>query len=392
MLNLRETDAGPGRSGSPRGARRRAVVSKGDAGLAPASVGSGESLEPVVRKAMELLPATGCAIELCEPDTKITTVVCGAGDLQELVGTITLVTRPLTTLELASSLSVPLVSRGIPTGTLGVRDSRRLRPFGRREMELLDLLADQAVLIVENSRLQGHSDKAASKLEDLVQFLSVVSHDLRTPLSSVIGFTDILLGGRAGALSPLQLEFLGLVKLGAIQLNSLVADLLDISRLTRGELKLCLEEVDLSAAVARLVRQFEPLLAETEILLVNHVGRFIGSVQADARRLDQVLSNLLNNAVKFTQPSGTITLSGRRKGWEVVLCIADTGIGIPKEELDRVFERFYQSAPGANGRFNGSGLGLAVSKHIVEAHGGRIWVESKVGKGSKFRFTLPTGG
>lgn len=390
MLHLREVEAGLRRNSDPREHRKGAYVSKEDPRLPPASVDAGEPLEPVVQKAMELVPASGCAIELCDHETKTTTVVCGAGDLREIVGSCTLLTRPLTALELASSLSVPLISRGASIGTLGIRDSRRLRSFSRREMDLLGLLADQAVLIVENFKLQGRSTKAASKLEDLVQFLSVVSHDLRTPLSSIIGFTDILITGRAGSLSPLQQEFLGLVKLGAGQLNNLVADLLDISRLTRGELKLYLEEVNLSEVVARMVRQLQPLLAETDIRLVNRVGQSVGVIRADSKRLDQVLSNLLNNAIKFTQPSGTITISSCRRDGEIILCVADTGIGIAEEERVRVFERFYQSAPGLNGRFSGSGLGLAVSKHIVEAHGGRIWVESKVGKGSKFRFSLPS--
>ena len=389
MLQLQAVAIGSEQGNDPKGAN--GGVGRPEKGFLPCYSynDTGKLLEPIVHKTIELVPATGCAIELCDQEAKTTTVVCGEGDFSSLVGTSSLHGAPLTALELAAGLTVPLISNGIQIGVIGIRDSRRLRPFGKRETDLLALLADQAVLIIENSKLQDHSAKTVSKFDDLVQFLSVVSHDLRTPLSSITGFTDILLTGRAGKLSPLQMEFLQLVKLGAIQLNNLVADLLDISRLTRGELKLYLEEVDLSLIVARLVRQFEPLLSETNIRLVNRIGPSIGTVYADARRLEQVLSNLLNNAIKFSQPAGTITLTGRRRDGEVVLCVADTGIGVPADEREKIFDRFYQSDPGLSGRLNGSGLGLAVSKHIIEAHGGRIWVESKVGQGSKFRFSLP---
>ncbi len=348
-------------------------------------------LEGVVRRAMELLPSSGSAIELYDASRTSSQVVCAGGEMMDLLGVTSPLSRPLTPLELASGLSAPLVSQdGSCIGTVGVRDSRRLRAFGKRELELVELLADQAVLIVENSALVHHSSRDAAKLQELLQFISTVSHDLRTPLSSIIGFSDILLSGRAGSLTGLQTEFLSLVKLGANQLVNLVDDLLDISRCTRGELRLNYEEVDLAASVARLFKQLEPLVSETQIVLVNRVNRSIGRVPADAKRVDQVLSNLLNNAIKFTQPAGVVTVSGYRRRGEVELSVWDTGIGIAKEEQEKVFDRFYQAEPGLKGRIRGSGIGLTVSKHIVEAHGGRIWVESEPGRGSRFRFTLPT--
>ncbi|MHB8992148.1 MAG: sensor histidine kinase [Chloroflexota bacterium] len=358
----------------------------------PLCLAAGEPLQATVSRALQQLPATGCGVDLHDLDHTVSQVVCVGGDLRELLGVVTPLTRPLTPLELASSLSVPLISRGVAIGTIGVRDSRRLRSFGKREMDLLELLADQVVLAVENSRLLQHSSRESAKVNDLLQFLSIVSHDLRTPLSSIIGFTDILLGGRAGDLTDLQQEFLSLVKLGATQLANLVNDLLDISRYTRGELRLNLEQVDLSEAVARQVRQLEPLVAETQIRLVNRVNRCLGRIVADPKRLDQVLNNLLNNAIKFTQPSGTVTVNGYRRNGMVVISVIDTGIGVSKEEQEKIFDRFYQADPGNTGRFSGSGLGLAVSKHIVEAHGGTIWVESEPGRGSRFRFSLPVDG
>lgn len=355
----------------------------------PLCLPAGEPLRQIVRRAMVLLPATGFGVDLHDADHTFSQVVSAAGDFRDLLGVVTPLSKPLTPLELASSLSVPLVSNGAVIGTIGGRDSRRLRSFGKREMDLLELLADQVVLAVENSKLIQHSTRESARANDLLQFLSIVSHDLRTPLSSIIGFTDILLGGRAGELSDLQREFLSLVKVGATQLAGLVNDLLDISRYTRGELRLNLERIDLAAAVARLVRQFEPLVTEAHIQLVNRVHRSIGCITADPKRLDQVLNNLLNNAIKFTQPAGTVTVTGYRRGGKVVLSVTDNGIGISKEEQAKIFDHFYQADRRRNGRLGGSGLGLAVSKHIVEAHGGTIWVESEPGRGSCFRFALP---
>ncbi|TAK28389.1 MAG: hypothetical protein EPO21_22775 [Chloroflexota bacterium] len=346
-------------------------------------------LQPIVRSAMTLLPASGCGVELFDANCTTSEVVCAGGEMIDLVGVVSRLDESPTPLEMSSGLCLPLVSRGAMIGTIGVRDSRWLRVFGKKEKELLGLLADQVVLAVENSRLVKSSQDSAD-VNDLLQFLSTVAHELQTPLSSVMGFTDIVLQGRAGELSSLQREFLGLVKLGASQVSNLVNDLLDISRYTRGELQLNCQRVNLSATVSRQVRQFEPLVAETQVQLVNRVHHSIGWVWADVKRLHQVLNNLLDNGIKFTQPSGTVTISGHRRRGEVVLAVTDTGIGIPREEQHRVFDRFYQVDRGPKRRIGGSGLGLAVSKHLVEAHGGRIWVESAPGKGSRFCFTLPT--
>jgi signal transduction histidine kinase len=231
----------------------------------------------------------------------------------------------------------------------------------------------------------------ADQFGDSLQLLSMVSHDLQTPLSSIGGFVDILLRERTGQINEQQREILGTMKLAAVQLSHLVGDLMDGTRYVRGELELDCDMLDLASTVARQIRLFEPLIADTGVRLINHVGESIGQVWADEQRLHQVLVNLIGNAIKFTHPAGTVTVTGIRRPREIVITVADTGIGLSREDQAHVFDAFYRSAQARRTGIKGSGLGLAVSKFIVEAHGGRIWVESQPGKGSRFSFSLPTG-
>jgi len=141
--------------------------------------------------------------------------------------------------------------------------------------------------------------------------------------------------------------------------------------------------------------KLQPLADQEKIQLVSNIGENIPAIQADQMRIEQVLTNLVHNAIKFTPPSGTVTVSVRESGDEIQVSVADTGIGIPPSELDRVFDRFYQVDSSPTRHYRGTGLGLTISKHIVEYHHGRIWVESQEGKGSTFFFVLPkhlTGG
>jgi len=231
----------------------------------------------------------------------------------------------------------------------------------------------------------------ADQLGDSLHLLSMVSHDLRTPLSSIGGFVDILLRERTGPINEQQREILGTMKLAAVQLAHLVDDLMDGSRFIRGDLRIECDTVDLASTVARQLRLFGPLIADTDVRLVNYLDSSIGQIWADEQRLNQVLTNLIGNAVKFTHPVGTVTVSGLRRPREVVITVADTGIGLGRDDQARVFDAFYRSAMARRIGIKGNGLGLAVARAIVEAHGGRIWVESEPGNGSRFSFSLPTG-
>ncbi|MBC7235780.1 MAG: GAF domain-containing protein [Chloroflexi bacterium] len=220
-------------------------------------------------------------------------------------------------------------------------------------------------------------------------FLSVVSHELRTPLHSIKGFVEIILMGRTGEINELQRDFLTTVKESTINLQRLIDDLLEFSRMEAGQIKLRPEEISLQEVTTQVVERLAPLAQEGELTLINQVPATLPIIEADPMRIEQVLTNLISNAIKFTPAGGSITVSGEDLGDQVRMWVRDTGIGIPKEEQGRIFQRFYQVDGGATRSYTGTGLGLTISKFIIEYHHGRIWVESEEGKGSTFYFVLP---
>lgn len=228
-------------------------------------------------------------------------------------------------------------------------------------------------------------------------FLSVVSHELKTPLHSIKGFVEIILMGKTGAINDLQKDFLQTVREQTSQLQRLINDLLEFSRLEAGQIKLRLEPVAMGELVTRVVAKMAPQAAAASVHMANLVPTDFPVIEADSMRIEQVITNLVDNAIKFTPPAGTITLSGRELADSVELTVTDSGIGIPPEEHERIFDRFYQVDGGSNRLYKGTGLGLSICKHIVEHHGGRIWVESPDAgsTGASFCFVLPrsyTGG
>ncbi len=219
-------------------------------------------------------------------------------------------------------------------------------------------------------------------------FLSVVSHELKTPLHSIKGFVEIILMGKTGPITEIQQDFLTTVKEQTDHLQRLIEDLLAFSRLESGELRLRLSEVPPAELVATVEQRLAPLAERNGLELRDELPSDFPTIHADPVRLEQVFTNLIENAIKFTPSGGSITVGGEDRGEEVLFWVRDTGIGIPPEEQGRIFERFYQVDSGPNRLYRGTGLGLSICKHIVTRHGGRIWVESEVGKGSTFYFTL----
>jgi len=220
-------------------------------------------------------------------------------------------------------------------------------------------------------------------------FLSVVSHELKTPLHSIKGFVDIILMGKTGPINDTQADFLSTVRDQTAHLQNLINDLLESSRLESGQVKLHLSEVSLANVAAIVVDKLKPLADQGQIQLVNRIGTDIPTIEADHIRIEQVLTNLVDNAIKFTSPSGLVTISAVDLGVAVQVAVSDTGIGIPAAELERIFDRFYQVHSGSTRQYRGTGLGLTICKHIIEYHRGRIWAESEEGKGSTFFFILP---
>ena len=220
-------------------------------------------------------------------------------------------------------------------------------------------------------------------------FLSVISHELKTPLHSIKGFVDIILMGKTGDVNDLQRDFLETVKDQTEQLQRLISDLLEFSRLESGEIRLHPEPVSVTALAQRIIDNLSPMATEGNIKLQSALSSDLSPVEADPVRLEQVLSNLVDNAIKFTESGGAVTLSAKDLGEQVQVSVHDTGIGIPLSEQNRVFDRFYQVDASASRAYSGTGLGLTICKHIIEQHGGRIWVESDGKRGSTFVFTLP---
>jgi len=222
-------------------------------------------------------------------------------------------------------------------------------------------------------------------------FLSVVSHELKTPLHSIKGFVEIILLGKTGPVNELQRDFLGTVKEQTNQLQRLINDLLEFSRMEAGQIKLRMEPITVGDLVADVATKLGPQAANGKVSIMNQVAVNFATIEADPMRIEQVVTNLVDNAIKFTPPGGVINVHGREDAEMVELRISDSGIGIPLEEQQRIFDRFYQVDGGSNRLYKGTGLGLSICKHIVEHHGGRIWVESPGadGQGATFCFRLP---
>jgi PAS domain S-box-containing protein len=231
--------------------------------------------------------------------------------------------------------------------------------------------------------------KEADRLNGLKsEFLASMSHELRTPLHTIIGFAELLAEGTEGPLNEKQKRFLQHIQEDSEHLLGLINDVLDLSKIEAGGMSLRIEDVSLAVAISDAVNAIRPRAAMKSLALESH-DSFSGLVAVDPMRLKEVFYNLLSNAVKFTPEGGKITLQTEEDGRFVRITISDSGIGIPADQLEQVFEKFYQVGYATNGVREGTGLGLAICRHLIEMHGGRIWIESGSGIGSHFHFTVP---
>jgi len=219
-------------------------------------------------------------------------------------------------------------------------------------------------------------------------FLSVVSHELKTPLHSIKGFVNIILMNKTGPVTDIQRDFLETVKQQTDHLQRLIDDLLEFSRLESGQVTLRLQPVDIPVVAEAVVDKLTPLADASDVTLINRVPESLPTISADPWRLEQVVTNLMDNAIKFTPANGRVIISAKDRGEYLEVGVQDSGIGIAPDETDRIFDRFYQVDGGANRLYKGAGLGLTICRHIVEHHGGRIWAESETREGATFRFTV----
>ena len=246
-----------------------------------------------------------------------------------------------------------------------------------------DAEAAQHALAEQNERL-----RELDRLKD--EFIALVSHELRTPLTSIHGYLELVLDGGAGELAPEQQQFLTVVERNSRRLMQLVGDLLFMAQVEAGKLALDLEEVDLRQVLAECLEAVKPVADDKQIELVADLAE-TPSMLGDRSRLAQVLDNLISNALKFTPTSGRVSIRVSRTGRDAVVEVADTGVGIPAEEQDRLFERFFRSSNATEQAIPGTGLGLTIAKTIVERHEGSIEIESVEGKGTTVRVRLPLG-
>jgi signal transduction histidine kinase len=220
------------------------------------------------------------------------------------------------------------------------------------------------------------------------EFLANMSHELRTPLNAIIGFSQVLREGMVGEVSKKQVEYLDDILSSGNHLLALINDVLDLSKVEAGQVELQVAPFSLQDALERGVSMVREQATTEGVQVTLHRNGSLDVVSGDERRIRQVIFNLLSNAVKFTPEGGQVDVSAARVNGEMRVSVGDSGPGIAAEDLDRIFEEFQQTEAGAQQR-EGTGLGLALSKRFVEMHGGRIWCESEVGKGSTFEFTLP---
>ncbi|HEY9899695.1 MAG TPA: ATP-binding protein [Pantanalinema sp.] len=246
----------------------------------------------------------------------------------------------------------------------------------------------------ERDLLKSANEKLAAALEDLrslekvkAAFVNAVSHDLRIPLTGIVGYAELLEEGIGGALGEQQLDFVTQIMEASRRMTRLLNEFLDYARMESGQFAIEPRALDLAELVPQAIAGFRPAVDKKGVTLSAAIAPELPEVSADPDRITQILGNLLSNAVKFTPPGGEIRVSAHPRGQSVVLEVANDGPGIPPEALPHMFERFFQTESGRQA--GGTGLGLSIVKSLVEAHGGEVWVESTPGKDTTFRFTLP---
>lgn len=305
-----------------------------------------------------------------------------------------------------SSLCVPLYATGRIIGTLNLGAFRNAS-FSRHDVNVLEEMAPHVAVAIRNAQLLVNLQlsleavtRAREKLhaanEELktldemkTNLLSNVSHELRTPLVSVMGYTDMIYNGKAGPVNSVQREYLGISLRNIEKLVTLIENLLDFSRLHRGDEKLIFDTFDLVDCAQSSIQIIKPAADDRSITLTLKTSEEPILVDGDKGKMGQVFNNLLSNAVKFNHDNGHVAVELNTKGDRVEVTVADDGIGMPSEALEKIFTRFYQYDSSSTRKYGGTGIGLSIALDIVRLHGSIISVSSEVGRGSTFRFDLP---
>jgi signal transduction histidine kinase/CheY-like chemotaxis protein len=308
-----------------------------------------------------------------------------------------------------SVLAVPLKGHGTVIGVLNVQ-SGVPNQFGEDDRQLLSALADQAAVAIENARLYEQVRRHAEELEAKVEartrelqeanqrleaasrhkseFLANMSHELRTPLNAIIGFTRLVMRRSKDVLAERQYENLDKILISADHLLKLINDILDLSKIEAGRMEVRPVSVPLEALVDQCLRTVEPTVKSERLRLVKALDPALPVLTTDEDKLKQILINLLSNATKFTE-AGSVTVTAKQDADRIAISVADTGIGIPADALELIFEEFRQVDSSTTRKYGGTGLGLSISRHFARLLGGDITVASTIGAGSTFTVTVP---
>ncbi|MHB0859255.1 MAG: sensor histidine kinase [Anaerolineae bacterium] len=286
------------------------------------------------------------------------------------------------------AVAIPLIQQDKVLGALSVYKTVAGSPFTQGDVEFLAVLGSQAAVAIENARMFSEIQDAYQRLAELdhlkSEFISIAAHELRSPLAVVLAYATLLEEEATGAMR----SHLGQVVQAAMQLRSIIDEMVSLRHIDTGEAQVAFTQVDVAQAVDNVLRDLH-LLAEPKH---QHIEVDLSpglNVRADEQVLHLILSSLLSNAIKFTPEGGEIRVEAAGDQQEVIIAISDTGVGIPQEELERVFQRFYQVEGSLRRRHGGMGLGLAIAREMAELLGSRIWARSAPGQGSTFYLALP---
>jgi PAS domain S-box-containing protein len=286
----------------------------------------------------------------------------------------------------------PLIAGDRVIGVASADNKTTRRPITPANVELFMLVSQQLATALEEARLYAEVEQKSAELESASrhksEFLANMSHELRTPLNAVIGFSEVLGERMFGELNDKQAEYVQDIHASGTHLLSLINDILDLSKIEAGHMELELAEFHLPQAIENALVLVRERALRRGLTLEQSIDPDLGELQGDERKIKQVLLNLLSNAIKFTPAGGRVVVRANRVDEHVEVVVSDTGVGIAPEHHEAVFEEFRQVG-AAEKRAEGTGLGLALARKFIELHGGRIWVESRVGAGSTFTFTLP---
>jgi signal transduction histidine kinase len=379
-------------------------------------------LQTIVTSIREVLGCRGVSIALLDPENKTLEIKAAAGLTDEwrdkaslplgkgIMGQVAKTGQPIYVPDVHeredfvffdrsfhSLLTVPLVFNNRVIGTLSI-DHQQPDAFSADDERLATIAAAQAAVAMENVRLfnelQDRATSLAHAYEELKEFdrmkdelVQNVSHELRTPLTFVRGYVDLLLQGDMGPLNQRQSQGLKIVSDKTATVAHLVTNIMLLQQLEHKAVQLAL--TDLTRVVQEAVTKVQDAAEQQGVSLQVQIPSQLPLILADPERITLVFQHLMDNAIKFSPNGGLVQVRLVEQAEHILIAVSDQGIGIAKDQQKRIFDRFYQIDSSASRRFEGTGLGLNIARRIVEAHGGKIWLKSRIGKGSTFFFALP---